>query len=82
MRRQPKATPVPVREDLRVAEATVRSMRSNRSKDTKPELLFRQALRSAGLVGYRKHVSNLPGCPDVVFLCLHSPAVDAFPLRQ
>lgn len=38
-----------------------------RGRDTGPELLLRQALRSAGLRGYRLHVQGIPGRPDVVF---------------
>src|ERR1700722_1187146 len=50
-----------------VSAGTRQSMRSNRSKDTDPELRLRQALRAAGLVGYRVHVATLPGRPDIVF---------------
>lgn len=35
-------------------------------RDTKPEMLFRRALRSHG-IGYRLHARDLPGRPDVVF---------------
>ena len=56
-----------LRETLVVAESTRRSMQSNRSKDTKPELALRAALWQAGLRGYRKNVRSLPGTPDVVF---------------
>jgi DNA mismatch endonuclease, patch repair protein len=42
-------------------------MRSNRSKDTRPEVALRAALRAAGLTGYRKNVRALPGTPDLVF---------------
>jgi len=41
-------------------------MRRIRSRDTKPELLLRQALYAHGL-RYRVHVSKLPGKPDIVF---------------
>lgn len=50
-----------------VAEQTRRSMRGNRSIDTKPEQRLRKALWAAGLRGYRKNVRNLPGKPDVVY---------------
>lgn len=36
-----------------------------RSKDTKPEEMVRKYLFSQGL-RYRKNVSSLPGCPDIV----------------
>ncbi len=48
-------------------EATAKTMRANRSKDTKPELALRRALWAAGLRGYRKNVRRLPGTPDVVY---------------
>ena len=38
-----------------------------RSTDTHPELALRRALRIAGIVGYRLHMSKLPGRPDVAF---------------
>lgn len=50
-----------------VREATRKTMRANRSKDTKPELLLRKALWAAGLRGYRKHRRGLPGTPDLVY---------------
>jgi DNA mismatch endonuclease (patch repair protein) len=58
---------VKLRETDFVAEATRKSMRGNRSYDTKPELRFRSALWAAGLRGYRKNVRKLPGKPDVVY---------------
>lgn len=42
-------------------------MQANRSKNTKPELLVRAALREAGLTGYRIHWKKAPGRPDVCF---------------
>lgn len=42
-------------------------MAAIRSKNTKPELLLRKALRARGHVGYRLHARGLPGKPDVVF---------------
>lgn len=44
-----------------------KTMSRIRSKDTKPELTLRKALRSAGLTGYRKNLRGIPGTPDVVF---------------
>ena len=43
-------------------------MQANRGKDTKPELLVRAALRTAGLTGYRLHWRKAPGRPDVCFV--------------
>lgn len=37
-----------------------------KAKDTMPELLVRSALHRRGL-RFRKHVKELPGCPDIVF---------------
>lgn len=43
-------------------------MQANRSKNTKPELRVRAALREAGLSGYRIHWKKAPGHPDVCFV--------------
>jgi DNA mismatch endonuclease (patch repair protein) len=43
------------------------SMRGNKSKHTKPELLLRKALWASGLRGYRLHIKKLAGSPDIVF---------------
>ena len=42
-------------------------MKSNKSKDTKPELLLRKELWRRGL-RYRKNYNKLCGKPDIVFL--------------
>lgn len=42
-----------------------RNMSRIRSKNSKPELLFRRALWAAN-IRFRKHVKTLPGTPDVV----------------
>jgi DNA mismatch endonuclease (patch repair protein) len=55
-----------LRDTLVVSENTRRTMRANRGKETAPERALRAALRAAGLSGYRKNVSALPGRPDVV----------------
>lgn len=39
-----------------------------RSKNTKPELAVRAALREAGATGYRLHRKDLPGRPNIAFL--------------
>lgn len=44
------------------------NMRAIRSKDTKPELIVRRALRQAGFTGYRLHRKDLPGKPDIAFV--------------
>jgi len=48
-------------------EGTSRLMRSNKAKDTKPEILLRKALWNDGLRGYRLHPKQLPGRPDIAF---------------
>lgn len=44
------------------------NMRAIRSKDTKPELMVRKALRAIGFTGYRLHRKDLPGRPDIAFI--------------
>jgi DNA mismatch endonuclease (patch repair protein) len=48
-------------------ELVRRQMQANRSKNTKPELALRRALWAAGVRGYRKHRTELPGKPDLVW---------------
>ena len=43
-------------------------MAAIRSKDTKPELALRAALRAAAVTGYRVHRRDIPGRPDVAFI--------------
>lgn len=57
------ATPEPLRA---VAPAVRKSMKGNKGKDTKPELLVRQRLREAGLGGYRLQW-KAPGRPDIAY---------------
>jgi DNA mismatch endonuclease (patch repair protein) len=49
-------------------ETRTRTMRKVRSRDTKLERAFRQALIAQGLRGYRVAPSNVVGKPDVVYL--------------
>jgi DNA mismatch endonuclease, patch repair protein len=56
-----------LRDTLEVSEPTAKSMRANRGTETSPEVNLRRELWAAGLRGYRKNVSQLPGAPDVVF---------------
>lgn len=44
-----------------------RNMAKIKSHDTKPEILLRTALWSAGLRGWRKNLKGVPGTPDVAF---------------
>lgn len=50
-----------------VSLATRHVMQANKSKDTKPELKVRAALRAAGLRGYRLHWKKAPGRPDICY---------------
>src|SRR5262245_62152203 len=53
--------------DAVVSTSASRIMRANRSVDTTIEVALRQGLWRAGLRGYRKNVSSLPGKPDIVY---------------
>ena len=57
--------------DIVDAKTRSRMMAGIRGKDTKPELLLRRALHSAGL-RYRLHGARLPGKPDLVFAKYHA----------
>jgi DNA mismatch endonuclease (patch repair protein) len=51
--------------DLRAAERSA-VMRAVKSRDTRPELMLRNILRSIAS-GYRLHRADLPGKPDIVY---------------
>lgn len=44
------------------------NMRRIRGKDTKPEIIVRNILRSLGYPGYRLHRRDLPGTPDIAYI--------------
>lgn len=48
-------------------EGTVKSMKGNKGKGTKPELIMRKALRDAGYPGYRLNWKKAPGHPDICY---------------
>ena len=50
-------------------EEITKNMRSNKSKDTKPELILRKELWKRGL-RYRKNYKKAVGKPDIVFVSL------------
>lgn len=50
------------------SEAVSHSMKSNRGKNTSPELILRSALYRNGVRGYRLHAKGVPGRPDILFL--------------
>ena len=47
--------------------AVSRSMKSNRARDTGPELRLRKALQAAGLRGFKTNFAGAPGRPDIAF---------------
>jgi DNA mismatch endonuclease (patch repair protein) len=49
-------------------EGRSRNMAGIRSKNTKPELALRVAVREAGATGYRLHRKDIPGRPDLAFI--------------
>ena len=53
---------------LASSEAVSKSMRSNRGKDTAPELLLRRMLWASGIRGYRLHHKRVLGRPDLAFI--------------
>lgn len=55
------------RSPIPTSNVTSKVMSANRAKNTKPEISLRKALWSVGLRGYRVHLKNLIGRPDVVF---------------
>ena len=57
--------------DIVDKETRSRMMSGIRGKNTKPELLIREALHAAGF-RYRLHVKDLPGKPDLVFPKYHA----------
>jgi DNA mismatch endonuclease (patch repair protein) len=54
--------------DIVSPEVRSRMMAGIRATNTKPELLFRRALRQHGYRGYRLHYRGIPGRPDVAFV--------------
>lgn len=55
------------RAPLPKSEATSRVMRSNKAKNTKPEIILRKALWNNDIKGYRLHWNKVPGKPDIAF---------------
>lgn len=49
------------------SKVTTKVMRSNKGKDTHPELVLRKALREAGYPGYRINWKKVPGRPDIAY---------------
>lgn len=50
-----------------LTEGVRKCMKSNKSKDTSPELKVRKALREAGYPGYRLNWKKAPGKPDICY---------------
>src|SRR5688572_4687094 len=57
-----KRSPTPKNENVS------RTMSANRAKNSKPEMMLRRALWSAGFKGYRLHYKRVPGRPDISFV--------------
>lgn len=66
-KRQKKYAEALTQPPLTAQEKVSLYMRSNRSKNTKPELLLRRTLWRAGLRGYRVHWRKAPGKPDICY---------------
>ncbi|MHA1747445.1 MAG: very short patch repair endonuclease [Promethearchaeota archaeon] len=43
-------------------------MSANKGKDTKPELMLREALIEIGLTDFKTNLKDIPGRPDIAFL--------------
>lgn len=52
---------------VKTQEEITKNMRSNKSKDTQPELMLRKELWNRGL-RYRKHYKKAIGKPDIAFV--------------
>lgn len=50
-----------------LTEGVRKCMKSNKSRDTSPELKLRKALRDAGYPGYRLNWKKAPGKPDICY---------------
>jgi DNA mismatch endonuclease (patch repair protein) len=55
------------RNPFATSQAVFNSMKGNKRKNTKPELVMRRLLREAGYPGYRLHWKKAPGCPDIAY---------------
>ena len=53
--------------DVLTPEQRRLNMSRNRGSNTAPELAVRKLLRELGCTGYRLHLTDLPGRPDIVF---------------
>jgi DNA mismatch endonuclease (patch repair protein) len=49
------------------SSATTNVMRSNKARNTRPELMLRSALWATGLNGYRISYKKAPGRPDIAY---------------
>ena len=46
---------------------TTKTMKSNKPKNSRPEINMRKTLFNAGIKGYRIHWDKVPGKPDIAF---------------
>jgi len=49
------------------SETTSKIMSANKGKDTKPELMLRNALIDVGINNFESNVKDIPGRPDIAF---------------
>lgn len=49
------------------SESTSRLMSAVKGKDTSPEIILRRELRRQSLYGYRIHLKDVPGKPDIAY---------------
>jgi DNA mismatch endonuclease (patch repair protein) len=61
MYKRDKRSPIPKNEGVS------KVMSGNRAKNTKPEIQLRRELWKVGLKGYRLHLKDLPGRPDIAY---------------
>jgi len=55
------------RSPIPLYEVTSRVMSANKGKDTRPEIALRKYLFHHGLRGYRIHLKQVPGRPDIAY---------------
>jgi DNA mismatch endonuclease (patch repair protein) len=55
------------RSPVPLSESTSKVMSANKGRDTKPEITLRKALWANDARGYRRHLKQLPGRPDISY---------------
>jgi len=49
------------------SEVTSKVMSANKGKNTKPELILREALKEIGIPDFKIHLKEIPGRPDIAY---------------